>query len=168
MLCMSSLPASIKKIGSNTTEKRWRRRFPHISQWGISVAMETRVLIQSAQKPYADFPLPRWCYTWNLIKIGQLASEIFKFECVDDDGRTDGRRPLVYYKLTMWAFGTEELRIRRYQSLKCQRPFSSKSRMQFTIWYPSFCQQFPSHRQKMLPNKHKTRFRNKSLFSDIT
>ena len=35
----------------------------------------------------------------NLIKIGQLASEIFKFESVDDNGRTDGG-PLLYYKLT--------------------------------------------------------------------
>ena len=31
------------------------------------------------------------------------ASEIFKFESVDDDG------PLVYYKLTLWAFGWGEL-----------------------------------------------------------
>ena len=33
--------------------------FPIISQWGLSVAMETRVLIQSAPKPYAAFPLPQ-------------------------------------------------------------------------------------------------------------
>ena len=31
--------------------------FPITSQWGLSVAMETRVLIQSAPKPYAAFPL---------------------------------------------------------------------------------------------------------------
>ena len=30
--------------------------FSIISQWELSVAMETRVLIQSAQKPYAAFP----------------------------------------------------------------------------------------------------------------
>ena len=29
ILCMSSLPASMKRIGSKTTEKRWRHRFPH-------------------------------------------------------------------------------------------------------------------------------------------
>ena len=29
ILCMSSLPASIKMIGSKTTEKRWRHHFPH-------------------------------------------------------------------------------------------------------------------------------------------
>ena len=46
------------------------------------------------------------------MKIGQLASEIFKFESVDDDGgrrRTDDG-PLVYYKLTLWAFGSGELK----------------------------------------------------------
>ena len=50
-----------------------------------------------------------------------MASEIFKFESMDDDddGRRttdyDGRRrtddgPLVYYKLTLWAFGSGELK----------------------------------------------------------
>ena len=33
--------------------------FPIISQWGLSVAMETRVLIQSAPKLYAAFPPPQ-------------------------------------------------------------------------------------------------------------
>ena len=69
----------------NNREKGGDIIFPIISQWGLSVAMETRVLIQSAPKPYAAFPPSQWCYTLNLIKIGQLASEIFKFESVDDD-----------------------------------------------------------------------------------
>ena len=62
ILCMSSLPASIKRIGSKATEKRWRHHFPIISQWGggrgVSVAMDTRVLIQSASKHYAALPHP--------------------------------------------------------------------------------------------------------------
>ena len=45
--------------------------------------METRVLIQSAPKPSAAFSLSQWCYTYNLIKIGQLAVEIFKFKSVE-------------------------------------------------------------------------------------
>ena len=44
-----------------------------------------------------------------MIKIGQLALEIFKFESVDDGRRTDDG-PLVYYKLTLWAFGSGELK----------------------------------------------------------
>ena len=87
ILCMSLLPASIKRIGSKATEKRWRHRFPIISQWGLSVAMVTRVMIQSAPKHSAAFPPPQWCFTQNLFKIGQLASEIFKFESVDDGRR---------------------------------------------------------------------------------
>ena len=31
---MSSLPASMKRIGSKTTEKRWRHRFPHYKSMG--------------------------------------------------------------------------------------------------------------------------------------
>ena len=34
ILCMSSLPASIKRIGSKTTEERWRHRFPHYKSMG--------------------------------------------------------------------------------------------------------------------------------------
>ena len=55
---MSSLPASIKRIGSKATEKRWRHHFPHYKSMGLSVAMDTRVLIQSASKHYAAFPHP--------------------------------------------------------------------------------------------------------------
>ena len=56
--------------------------FPIISQWGLSVTMDTIVLILSASKHYAAFPHPQWCYKYNLIKFGQLASEIFKIESV--------------------------------------------------------------------------------------
>ena len=34
ILCMSSLSASIKWIGSKTTEKRWRHRFLHFKSMG--------------------------------------------------------------------------------------------------------------------------------------
>ena len=34
ILCMSSLPASIKRVESKTTEKRWRHRFPHYKSMG--------------------------------------------------------------------------------------------------------------------------------------
>ena len=33
-LCMSSPPASIKRIGSKATEKRWRHYFPHYKSMG--------------------------------------------------------------------------------------------------------------------------------------
>ena len=34
ILCMSSLPASIKRIGSKTTENKWRHHFPHYESMG--------------------------------------------------------------------------------------------------------------------------------------
>ena len=34
ILCMSLLPASIERIGSKTTEKRWRHPFPHYKSMG--------------------------------------------------------------------------------------------------------------------------------------
>ena len=34
ILCMSSLPASIKRIGSKATEKRWRHHFLHYKSMG--------------------------------------------------------------------------------------------------------------------------------------
>ena len=45
--------------------------------------------------------IPRLLNALNLIMIGQLVSEIFMFESVDE--RTDGRTParVPYYKLTL-------------------------------------------------------------------
>ena len=57
--------------------------FPIITLWELSVAMETRVLIQSGPKPNAANPPPQWCFRWNLIMIGQLVSEIFMSESVN-------------------------------------------------------------------------------------
>ena len=34
ILCMSSLPANIKRIGSKATKKRWRHHFPHYKSMG--------------------------------------------------------------------------------------------------------------------------------------
>ena len=65
LLCMSLLhvPASIKLIGSKTTKKRWRQHFSHYKSMGAFIAMETRVLSQSALKPYVAIPPPQRCYT---------------------------------------------------------------------------------------------------------
>ena len=60
-----------------------------LSLWELYVAMAIGVPIWSAQKLYAAStpappppPLPpvQWCYTWNLIKIVQVALEIYIFE----------------------------------------------------------------------------------------
>ena len=54
---MSSLPASINRIRSKASEKRQRHHFPHYKSKGLSVAMDTRVLIQSASKPLKNLLL---------------------------------------------------------------------------------------------------------------
>ena len=43
----------------NNREKGGDIVFPIISQWGLSVAMETTALMQSASKRYAALPLPQ-------------------------------------------------------------------------------------------------------------
>ena len=156
-----SLPASIKMIGSKTTEKRWRRRFPHYKSVGAFCCHGNQIF-----EPICPKTLCRLSATPMMLHI-----------------RFDQHWPTCFRDIQVWKCGRRrrtddghwytislpgELKIHRCLSLKCQRPFPSQSRMQFTIWYPPFCQQFTNHRQKMLPNKHKTRFRNKSLFSDIT
>ena len=68
--------------------------FPIISQWGLSVAMETKVLIQSAPKPYAAFsPTPVMLH----IKIDQDWPTGFRDIQVWKCGRrttTDGQRTI--------------------------------------------------------------------------
>ena len=55
MLWISSLPESIKKIRSKMKALELSKAFPIITLWELSVAMETRVPIQSGQKPIAAF-----------------------------------------------------------------------------------------------------------------
>ena len=43
----------------NNREKVQTSFSPIISQWGLSIAMETRVLIQSTSKHYAAFAQPQ-------------------------------------------------------------------------------------------------------------
>ena len=47
-----------KKSDKKQETKGGDNVFPIISQWALSVAMETRALIQSVPKPYATFPPP--------------------------------------------------------------------------------------------------------------
>ena len=83
--------------------------FLNIILWKLLVAnkLKTRIFTQSALKPDRAFPSHHWCFTWNLIKIGQMASELFRFESMADDG------PLLYYKakLSLRAFDTGELKL---------------------------------------------------------
>ena len=60
--CNSS-PCTSNRWAKNDRTKNNREKvatsfFPIISQWGLSVVMETRALIQSAPKPYTAIPHP--------------------------------------------------------------------------------------------------------------
>ena len=57
------LTSKYKKDRIKNNREKVKTIFPIISQWGLSVAMETRGLIQSAPKPYPAFLSPQWCYT---------------------------------------------------------------------------------------------------------
>ena len=73
----------------------------------LSVALETTVFNQSAQKHYTINPLTQPCYTRNFIKIDILVLEIFKVESVDAVWRATDDGPSLYYKF-MWADGLGE------------------------------------------------------------
>ena len=127
ILCMSSLPASIKKIRSKTTEKRWRHRFPHCKSMGAFCCHGNQSFDPICPKTLCSLsPTPVMLH----IKFDQDwpagSRDIQVWKCgrrttTDDDGRRrtptddDGRRrtddgPLLYYKLTLWAFGSGELK----------------------------------------------------------
>ena len=83
-------------IQSKMNELAWRQHFPIISLWAFFGRSRTANSIVSGPI-WPKFELVRdsmhvlvTCkYKKDLIKIGQLASEIFKFESVDDGQTTD-------------------------------------------------------------------------------
>ena len=109
ILCISSLPASIKRIGSKTTKKRWRHRFPHYKPMGAFCCYGNQEfwsnLPQNLMQPFPH-PSDATYNIWSrLAKWLQRYSSLKVWTTDDDDG------PLVYYKLTLWAFGSGELKI---------------------------------------------------------
>ena len=114
--------------------------------------METRVLIWPGPNSNATFPLPQWCFRSNLITIGLVVLEIFKFENVNGrtDAHTDGwtlARPL-YYKLPM----SLRLRWANY------RLFKLNAKIAVYKWF-EFCTQ----KTKRFCDKHPTLFRIRCL-----
>ena len=99
---MSSLPAR-----SKTTEKRWRHCFPHYKSMGAFCCHGNQSFDPICPKNLCSLSPPHWCYTYNLIKIGQHTISCESVHNVD--GRTDDG-PLVYYTLTLWAFGSGKLK----------------------------------------------------------
>ena len=107
ILCMSSLPASFNGIGSKTTEKRWRHRFPHYKSMGAFWCFGNQFWSNLPQNFMQPSPTPEMLY----IKFDQDWPTGFRDIQVWKCGwqTTDG--PLVYYKLTLWTFGSGELKM---------------------------------------------------------
>ena len=66
---MSSLPASIKRIGSKTTEKRWRHSFPHYKSIGAFCCHGNQSFDPICPKTLCIFSPPQWCYTYSLSRL---------------------------------------------------------------------------------------------------
>ena len=118
MLCMSSLPASIKKIRSKTTEKRWRHRFPHCKSMGAFCCHGKQSFDPICPKTLCSLSLTpvmlhiKFDQDWP---AGSRDIQVWKCWRRRTTTDTDGRRrtddgPLLYYKLTLWAFGSGELK----------------------------------------------------------
>ena len=58
ILCMSSLPASIKRIGSKTTKKRWRHHFLHYKSMGAFCCHGNQFWSNLPQNLMQPFPYP--------------------------------------------------------------------------------------------------------------
>ena len=130
---MSSLPANIKRIGSKTIEKRWRHRFPHYKSMGAFCCHGNQSFDPICPKTLCSLsPTPVMLH----IKFDQDWPTGFRdiqvWKCGRRRRTDDG--PLVYYKPTLWAFGSCELKIAIYcwstccklllTSMHCKNPNS--------------------------------------------
>ena len=120
---MSSLPASIKKIWSKTTEKRWRHRFSHIKSMGAFCCHGNQSFDLICPKTLCSLsPTPVMLHI--KFDLGWPAGfrDIQVWKCGRRRRTDDG--PLLYYKLTLWAFGSGELKMAHFKKLLfCQKTF---------------------------------------------
>ena len=89
-LCMSSLPASIKRIGSKATKKKWRHHFPHYKSMGAFCCHGHQFWSNLPQNILQHFPTPSdathkiWSRLANWL---QRYSNLKVWTTTDDDGR---------------------------------------------------------------------------------
>ena len=140
ILCMSSLPASIKRIGSKTTEKRWRHRFPHYKPMGAFCCYGNQSFEPICPKTIrSSSPTPvmlhiifdqDWPHGFRDIQVWKCGRR----RTTDDDD--DGRRrtddgTLANYKLTLWAFGSGELKKTKNKKKKTKKKKQKKKKNEF-------------------------------------
>ena len=103
-----------KKDRTKTTEKRWRHRFPHYKSMGAFCCHGNQSFDPICPKTLCSLsPTPvmlhiKFDQDWP---TGFRDIQVWKVWTTTDDRqrRTDNRQ-LVYYKLTLWAFGSSELK----------------------------------------------------------
>ena len=109
---MSSLLASIKWIGAKPTEKRWRHRSPHYKSIGAFWGHGNQSFDPICPQTLCSLsPTPVMLHI-KFVQNWPTGFRDIQVESVHNgrtDDQTDGR-PLVYYKLTLWAFGSGELK----------------------------------------------------------
>ena len=91
ILCMSSLPASIKKIGSKTTEKRWKHRFNHYKSIGAFCCHGNQCFCSNLPHNLTQyFPDPSDASRkfWSRLAYWLQRYSRLKVWTTDDDGRT--------------------------------------------------------------------------------
>ena len=110
---MSSLYASIKRIRYKAIEKRWRHHFPHYKSMGAFCCHRNQSFHPICPKTLGSLsPITvmlhiKFDQGWP---TGFRDIQVWKCGRRRTDGRTDDDGQLVYYKLTLWAFGWGELK----------------------------------------------------------
>ena len=116
---MSSLPANIKRIGSKTTEKRWRHRFLHYKSMGAFCCHGNHSFDPICPKTLCSLsPTPvmlhikfdqDWPTGFRDIQVWKRGRRRRRTTTGADGWQRKDDGPLVYYKLTLWAFSSGEL-----------------------------------------------------------
>ena len=131
---MSSLPASIKRIGSKTTKERWRHHFPHYKSMGAFCCHGNQSF-----DPICPKTLDSLSPTQVMlhIKFDQDWPPGFRDIQVWKCGRRTDDGPLVYYKLTLWAFGSGELKTKTLRKDGCENSISHHKPSLLGVWKQS-------------------------------
>ena len=96
ILCMSSLPASVKRIGSKAIKKRWRHRFPHYKTMEAFCCHGNQSFDPICPKTLCSLsPTPVMLHLKSRLAIWLQRYSSLKVWTMTDGG------PLVYYKLTL-------------------------------------------------------------------
>ena len=143
LLCMSSLPASMKRNRSKTVEKTWWRPFPHYNPMGAIRCHGNQSSDLICIKTLCSLsPIPMMLQIKFVCNRPAGLGDIHVWKCGRTDAHTDARTParVPSYKLTLWAFGSGELKMR------CQ---CALAHLRNAVNFISFCKSNDIHKKKL-------------------